>query len=69
MKTSILIVLLLALSGCSATPSLRVSEDGIGLAVVICPDSGDCFVVSVDLIPDGWIVVDEGTASAVNGFE
>lgn len=69
MKTSIFIVILMALCGCSATPSLRVSEDGIALAVVVCPDTGECLVVSVDLIPDGWIVIDEATASAVDGFQ
>lgn len=69
MKSILLIVAVMALSGCKATPQIRITEDGMGLQVVVCPETGECFIVSALLVPDGWEVRGEAFASPANAFE
>ena len=69
MKPFLIIVALLALTGCTASPQIRISPEGIGLQVVVCPDTGDCFVVNAAYVPEGWKVVGGAFASPVNGFQ
>lgn len=69
MKSAMLIVVLVLLSACSASPRIRIGDDGVNLSVVICPETGECFVIEASLVPDGWELVGDSFADPSQGFQ